>query len=81
MSEHCPNWAKELWEEYVCLTPRAELEKTIPIYNIDDSWSIVSQLVAEWLELNQIEYINFKENTLPNNCTYYPIRFFSDKVK
>ena len=78
-NEHCPDWAKEVWEERVCTIPRSHLYKGL--WDIDDSWSMVSQLVSEWLELNQIETYDTPELTeLDYNISGKKIKFFSDEV-
>lgn len=67
---NCPNWAKEIWYNNNYL----KISKLFPILNIkevrDNYDCVISQVVAEWLELDQIE-------DMDTDCAL--IQFFGDR--
>jgi hypothetical protein len=90
MSEHLPDWAEDMYI-YECIITKKMIPLEGKFLILQDSREtgdcIISQYVAEWLELDQINWFekwkdNDEWNKMSIRCQKKElIRFFSDEVK
>jgi hypothetical protein len=86
MSEHLPDWAREIFLCKLCCVDNHYyiwFPMKLGDYDKETTESMVSQLVAEWLELDKFNWNKLRlhnPETITIVGTSQKIRFFSDEV-